>query len=55
MASIPIDFILNNDELLKRHEQAMPTNEMYRYFPPNDEILLPDSDPKKNYRFIFNV
>ena len=54
MASIPIDFILNNDELLKRHEQAMPTNEMYRYFPPNDEILLPDSDPKKNYRFIFN-
>ena len=54
MTSIPIDFILNNDELLKRHEEAIPTNEMYRYFPPNEEILLPDSNPKKNYRFIFN-
>ena len=54
MASIPLDFFLNNEELLKRHELAIPTNEMYRYFPPKEEIILSDSDPKKNYRFIFN-
>ena len=54
MASIPLDFFLNNEELLKRHEQALPTKEMYRYFPPKEEIILSDSNPKKNYRFIFN-
>ena len=54
MSLLPLDFFLQNEELFKRHEQALPTNEMYRYFPPNDEILLLDSEPKKNYRFIFN-
>ena len=54
MASIPLDFFLNNEELLKRHEQALPTKEMYRYFPPKEEIILSDSKQKKNYRFIFN-
>ena len=39
MASIPLDFFLNNEELLKRHEQALPTKEMYRYFPPKEEII----------------
>ena len=54
MSSIPLDFFLRNEELLKWHEKAIPTDEMYRYFPPNEEIILPDSNPKKNYRFIFN-
>ena len=54
MTSIPLDFFMNNEELLKRHELAIPTNEMYRFFPPNEEILLIDSNPKKNYRYIFN-
>ena len=54
MSSIPLDFFLHNEELLKWHEKAIPTDEMYRYFPPNEEIILPDSNPKKNYRFIFN-
>ena len=54
MSLLPLDFFLQNEELFKRHEQALPTNEMYRYFPPNDEIISLDSEPKKNYRFIFN-
>ena len=54
MSSIPLDFFLHNEELLKWHEKAIPTDEIYRYFPPNEEIILPDSNPKKNYRFIFN-
>ena len=54
MSSIPLDFFLRNEELLKWHEKAIPTDEMYRYFPSNEEIILPDSNPKKNYRFIFN-
>jgi len=54
MTSIPLDFFMNNEELLKRHELAIPTNEMYRFFPPSEEILLLDSNPKKNYRYIFN-
>ena len=54
MSSIPLDYFLNDEELLKRHELAIPTNEMYRYFPPKEEVILLDSDPSKNYRFIFN-
>ena len=54
MSSIPLDFFLNDPELLKRHELAIPSDDMYRFFPPKEEILLEDSDPKKNYRFIFN-
>ena len=54
MSSIPLDYFLNDEELLKRHELAIPSNEMYRYFPPKEEVILLDSDPSKNYRFIFN-
>ena len=54
MSSIPLDFFLNDEELFKRHELAIPTNEMYRFFPPNEEILMTDSKTQKNYRFIFN-
>ena len=36
MTSIPLDFFMNNEELLKRHELAIPTNEMYRFFPPRE-------------------
>ena len=54
MSSLPLDFFLNNEELSKIHELAIPSNEMYRFFPPSDEILLQDSNPQKNIRFIFN-
>jgi len=54
MSSIPLDYFLNDEELLKRHELAIPSNEMYRYFPPKEDIILLDSDPSKNYRYIFN-
>ena len=52
--SIPLDYFLNNPELNQRHELALPTDEMYRFIPPSNEILLPDSNPENNYRFIFN-
>ena len=52
--SIGLDFFLENPELKERHELALPTNEMYRFFPPQEEIIMRDSNPEKNYRFIFN-
>jgi hypothetical protein len=52
--SIKLDFFLDNPELKGKHELALPTDEMYRFFPPQEEILLVDSNPEKNYRFIFN-
>ena len=52
--SLSFDYFLNDPELKRRHEAALPTDEMYRFFPPQDEILLPDSNPKDCYRFIFN-
>ena len=51
---IGLDFFLENPELKQRHELALPTNEMYRFFPPQEEIIMIDSNPEKNYRFIFN-
>ena len=55
MSSKSLDFFLNDPELLKRHLQALPTEEMYRYFPPKEEVITIDkSDPKNNYRYIFN-
>lgn len=45
---------MDNSELKEKHEQALPTDEMYRFFPPKEEILLVNSNPEKNYRFIFN-
>ena len=52
--SIKLDFFLENPELKEKHELALPTDEMYRFFPPQEEVLLADSNPEKNYRFIFN-
>ena len=55
MSSKNLDFFLNDPKLLKRHLQALPTEEMYRYFPPKEEVITIDkSDPKNNYRYIFN-
>ena len=54
MSTIKLDYFLDDPELKKRHENILPTYEMYRFFPPQDEILLKDSNPEKNYRFIFN-
>ena len=41
-------------ELRKRHQLAMPTNLMYRYFPNENDIIIKKENPKDNYRFIFN-
>ena len=55
MSSKSLDFFLNDPKLLKRHLQALPTEEMYRYFPPKEEVITIDkSEPKNNYRYIFN-
>ena len=54
MSSIKLDFFLDDPDLRKKHETALPTNEMYRFFPPQEEILMTDSSPENNYRFIFN-
>ena len=50
-----LDFFLNNPELNKRHVRAMPNEEMYRFFPPKNEVItINESDPKNSYRYIFN-
>ena len=50
-----LDYFLDNPELLKKHEKAIPNEEMYRFFPPKSDIItIDDSDPKNNYRYIFN-
>ena len=54
MSSIGLNFFLEDKELKNKHELALPTNEMYRFFPPKEEIILSHTNPKKNYRFIFN-
>ena len=55
MSSISLNFFLDDKDLKSKHELALPTNEMYRFFPPKEEIiLLSHSNPKNNYRFIFN-
>ena len=54
MSSIRLEYFLDDPELVQMHQLALPTNEMYRFFPPQEDIILPDSNPEKNYRFIFN-
>ena len=54
MSSIRLEYFLDNPELEQMHQLALPTNEMYRFFPPQEEIILTESNPEKNYRFIFN-
>ena len=54
MSTIKFDYFLDDPELKQRHELILPTYEMYRFFPPQDEILLKHSNPEKNCRFIFN-
>ena len=50
-----LDFFLEEPQLSLRHNRAIPTEEMYRFIPPEDEVINIDkSDPSKNYRFIFN-
>lgn len=55
MSEKNLDFFLEDTELNKRHNRAIPTQEMYRFFPPEEEIIIIDkSDPSNNYRYIFN-
>ena len=55
MSNKSLDFFLEEPQLSLRHSKAIPTEEMYRFIPPEDEIINIDkSDPSKNYRYIFN-
>ena len=55
MSEKKLDFFLDNPELKSRHLRAQPTLEMYRFFPPKEEIIsIESSNPHKNYRYIFN-
>ena len=55
MAEYSLDYFMENPELKSRHLRAIPTLEMYRFFPPEEEIISMDkSNPHKNYRYIFN-
>lgn len=55
MIEKPLDYFLDTPELSKKHSKVMPTEEMYRYFPSKEDIITIDnSDPKNNYRYIFN-
>ena len=47
MSSIGLNFFLEDKELKNKHELALPTNEMYRFFPPKEEIILSHTNPKK--------
>lgn len=46
-------YYLYESELKKRHLKALPTEEMYRYFPNESDIITLQENPKDNYRFIF--
>ena len=46
-------YYLYEPELKKRHLKALPTEEMYRYFPNESDIITLHENPKDNYRFIF--
>ena len=46
-------YYLYEPELKKRHLKALPTEEMYRYFPNESDIITLQENPKDNYRFIF--
>ena len=55
MSEKRLDYFMDNPELKSRHLRAIPTLEMYRFFPPEEEIITIDSsNPHKNYRYIFN-
>lgn len=43
-----------DEQLKKRHEDALPTEEMYRYFPTKNEYMLIEKEEKECYRYIFN-
>lgn len=48
-------YFLYDPELKKRHEKALPTKEMYRFFPTYEDVIrIEKDDPKKNYRYIFS-
>ena len=50
-----LDFFLDNPELRARHDRATPNEEMYRFFPPENEIISIDNSDRNNiYRYIFN-
>lgn len=46
-------YYLYEPELKKRHLRAIPTDEMYRYFPNESDIIVKKEKPEENYRFIF--
>ena len=46
-------YFLYEPELKNRHLKVIPTEEMYRYFPNESDIIIKKENPKDNYRFIF--
>ena len=48
------NFYLYEPELNKRHQQVLPTEEMYRFFPSQNQVITINKNPKENYRYIFN-
>ena len=41
--------------LKERHQQVIPTEEMYRFFPSKNQIInINEKDPEDSYRYIFN-
>ena len=46
-------YYLYEPHLKIRHLKACPTEEMYRYFPNESDIIVLNENPKDNYRYIF--
>ena len=51
---INYSYYLYIPELKKRHQNAMPNDLMYRYFPNENDIIIKSENQKENCRFIFN-
>ena len=47
MAEYNLDYFMDNPELKSRHLRAIPTLEMYRFFPPEEEIITIDITKKE--------
>ena len=47
-------YYLYEPKLKARHQNAMPNDLMYRYFPNEEDIIIKNENPKDNYRYIFN-
>ena len=51
---INYSYYLYIPELKQRHQKALPSDLMFRYFPNESDIIIKGANPKENYRYIFN-